>query len=137
MGEKVRLQLWDTAGQEKYRSLSIAYYRGADACAFVFDLTERTSFFNLDGWVKSFLDQIEESRQKGFPIVVLGNKADMENKTVTSDTIKEWCAKNDNLPYFEVSAKTHVGIDAAFSRVATLAARRALANEYLLSLYIF
>ena len=132
VGQKVRLQLWDTAGQEKYRSLSISYYRGSDACVFVFDLTDKLSFQNLDGWVKAFLDQIDESKQKGFPVILLGNKADAGNNAVASDTVRQWCAQNNDMSYFEVSAKTRAGIDAAFSHVAVLAARRAIESEYYL-----
>jgi Ras-related protein Rab-7A len=53
--EKIKLQIWDTAGQEKFQSLGYAFYRGADSCALVFDLTNSKSFDSLTRWKEGFL----------------------------------------------------------------------------------
>jgi len=53
----VTLQLWDTAGQERYQSLGAAFYRGAEACILVYDITNNESFENLDNWRSNFLEK--------------------------------------------------------------------------------
>ncbi len=129
-GHKVRLQLWDTAGQEKYRSLSVSYYRGSDACVFVFDVTDKDSFEDLDSWVQLFFDQLAEGKRDGFPVILIGNKADKGREAVSKDTIKQWCDRNNHMKYFETSAKTGQGLDEAFSHISILATRKAIEDEY-------
>jgi Ras-related protein Rab-7A len=128
-GNRIKLQVWDTAGQEKYRGLGIAYYRGADACAFVFDLTDKTSFKDLDKWTEAFLAQIPEDKAKNFPIVVLGNKADKKDRIVTEEMARKWCAAHGSAPYYETSAKTGQGLNEAFEQVAGRAIKRAAEEE--------
>jgi Ras-related protein Rab-7A len=77
------LQIWDTAGQERFQSLGAGFYRGADACLLVYDVTDPHSLDNLDHWRKEFLDQVGFGGVGGlgdasaqFPFVVLGNKID-------------------------------------------------------------
>jgi Ras-related protein Rab-7A len=73
------LQIWDTAGQERFQSLGRAFYRGADACILVYDITDPESLENLDHWRNDFLEQINGSGfsiHPSFPFVVLGNKID-------------------------------------------------------------
>ena len=132
-GNKIKLQVWDTAGQEKYRGLGIAYYRGADACAFVFDMTDKNSFKDLDKWNEAFLAQIPEEKAKNFPTVVLGNKADKKDRIVTDEMARKWCAGRSNTPYYETSAKTGQGLNEAFEQIARLAVKRASEDE----MYIF
>lgn len=74
----VTLQIWDTAGQEKFQSLGYAFYRGADCCALVYDLTSAQSFESLDRWKKGFIDNAGPSDPSSFPFVCLGNKLDQE-----------------------------------------------------------
>ena len=80
----VTLQLWDTAGQEQFQSLGYAFYRGADACALVFDITNRESFDHIDKWHQGFLDNAHPSDPKTFPILLVGNKADRESERKVS-----------------------------------------------------
>ena len=68
----VRLQIWDTAGQERYRTITKAYYKGADGILVVFDLTDKESFMNVDGWLK----EIEKHCGTDVSVIVLGNKMD-------------------------------------------------------------
>ena len=120
-GRKLRLQLWDTVGQERYRSLASLYYRGADACIFVFDVSTRKTFEDLDEWVNFFFEQLPEAKQNNFPAIVLGNKADLPDHEVTRDKINEWCQNHRQMNYYEVSAKSGQGIECAFACIGDMA----------------
>lgn len=73
----VNLQIWDTAGQERYQSLGSAFYRGADACVLVYDMTDAHSFDALDSWRDEFLISAAPRDPDSFPFVVMGNKVDV------------------------------------------------------------
>lgn len=73
----VNLQIWDTAGQERYQSLGSAFYRGADACILVYDMTDMRSFDALDSWRDEFLISAAPRDPDSFPFVVMGNKVDV------------------------------------------------------------
>ena len=123
--DKVALQIWDTAGQEKYRSLGKAYYRGSDICILVFDVTDRNSFAHLNDWMDSFmiLSNIEEDKIN-FPFVVVGNKIDFSKRQITKDEATKWCTENGNVEYFEVSAKTGENIDLLFKEATKKAIKK-------------
>lgn len=70
------------AGQERFQSLGVAFYRGADCCVLVFDVTAPNTFKNLDSWRDEFLIQASPRDPEHFPFVVLGNKVDLENRSV-------------------------------------------------------
>jgi Ras-related protein Rab-7A len=113
----VSLQLWDTAGNERFHTLSNAFYRGADACIIVFDLTNIISFNNLERWMDEFLIYSNTSDPTNYPFIIIGNKSDLINDTnrVISDKyIKKFC-QNKNIKYFEVSTKLNTNINHAFS----------------------
>ncbi len=116
--KRVKLQIWDTAGQEKYRSLAKEYYRGSDACLYVFDVTCRNTFDDLKEWDDVFREQLPEDRVHDFPIAVLGNKADLTDRAVPADLAKKWCHDHGDLSYFETSAKANLGLDGAFEYIA-------------------
>jgi len=88
----VTLQIWDTAGQERFQSLGQAFYRGADCCVLVYDVTDSKSFENLDSWRDEFLGSSNPPDENEFPFVILGNKIDLPHKREVSDSrLKEWC----------------------------------------------
>ncbi len=76
----VTMQIWDTAGQEKYQSVQGIFYKGADACMVVFDITSPSSFKDLHKWKDEFLTQASLSNPDAFPFVILGNKADLQSE---------------------------------------------------------
>lgn len=75
--KQVSLQIWDTAGQERFQSLGRAFYRGAEACIFVFDLTNKESFKNVSQWKTEFIDKASTADPEGFPMFLIGNKNDL------------------------------------------------------------
>ena len=92
-GRIVTLQIWDTAGQERYQSLGTAFYRGADCCLLVYDLTNQQTFENLENWRGSFLKKGMVLDPENFPFMVVGNKLDLadENRSVSTNTAQKFC----------------------------------------------
>ena len=72
-GSTVKAQLWDTAGQEKYRAITVAHYRKALGCLIVYDVTNRKTFNNVKYWLQSLLDSAEQE----ICIMLVGNKVDL------------------------------------------------------------
>jgi len=116
-GKPITLQIWDTAGQERFQGLGTAFYRGADGVVFVFDVTRRNTFEELSGWKKAFLIQIGQEGNDDFPMIIVANKVDAENRQVTKSEVKDWCQKQ-HLPFFETSAKEAINVDEAFKSIA-------------------
>ncbi len=113
----ISLQLWDTAGNERFHTLSNAFYRGADACIIVFDLTNIISFNNLERWMDEFLVYSNVSDPNNYPFIIIGNKSDLINDTnraISDKYIQKFC-QNKNVKYFEVSTKLNTNINHAFS----------------------
>jgi small GTP-binding protein len=121
-GTDVEIQLWDTAGQEQYRSLSPVYFRDADAALIVFDLSNRNSFHNLAEWVALF----RHVRPISSIVLIVGNKCDRQDRVIEPDEGKEW-AKNHSASYIETSAKTGEGVKILFDRLIALLAPSLLA----------
>lgn len=106
----VKAQLWDTAGQEKYRAITVAHYRKALGALIVYDLTKRSSFDNLRFWLGSLQ---EHSDPKQLHIMLVGNKLDKvemnpSDRQVTMHEVKmlasEFPDLHDNIMFFETSA---------------------------------
>lgn len=76
-------QIWDTIGLEKYNALSASFYRGADCCVLVYDVTNKKSFEDLDSWRLEFLLQGTPHESDKFPFVLLGNKIDLQERRVS------------------------------------------------------
>mmetsp|Transcript_9793 Transcript_9793/g.11090 ORF Transcript_9793/g.11090 Transcript_9793/m.11090 type:complete len:207 (+) Transcript_9793:46-666(+) len=119
----VNLQIWDTAGQERFQSLGPAFYRGADCCVLVYDITNQKSFESLDSWRDEFLMQGNPKDPENFPFIVLGNKCDKEGDRKVAKTVGEkWCKTHGNIELFETSAKDNVNVEGAFQVIAKAAA---------------
>jgi len=111
-GSKVSLQIWDTAGQEKFRSLTSSYYRGTEGIILVYDVTDRDSFKDIE---QIWLREIDlYSTKKDVVKLLVGNKIDLPNRQVSKEEARDF-ARNHNLAmYIETSAKTKNGIQQAF-----------------------
>ena len=113
-GQTVKLQLWDTAGQEKYKSMVTSYYRGANVALIVFDITSHTSFEALPIWIENYYKNGPESKN----IILIGNKKDLEENRQVTQEEAETFSKNNNMIYFETSAKEGDNIDYVFNYAA-------------------
>jgi len=116
----VTLQIWDTSGQERFQSLGASFFRGADACVLVFDITDSKSFENLGTWMNEFLNQATPQKPDKFPFVIVGNKLDLAaSRRIVSDTrARAWCAEKNDIPYFETSAKDAINVEQVFQTIA-------------------
>ena len=102
-GRKIRLQIWDTSGQEKFMSLTKNYFRGCNLALFVFDVTNKTSFDDISMWLDSFKDVNGEKSKR----VLIGNKIDLDNRVVEKEEAENFAKEND-LQYFEISVKENI-----------------------------
>ncbi|XP_074384296.1 ras-related protein Rab-7b isoform X2 [Zonotrichia albicollis] len=127
----LKLQIWDTGGQERFRSMVSTFYKGSDGCMLAFDVTDRESFEALDNWRDDFLEKVIP-REQDFPMVVLGNKIDLSDRQVPKETASAWCKEKD-IPYFEVSAKNNINVAEAFETLAkqALSTYKGILESYL------
>jgi len=113
-GNKIKYLIWDTAGQDRFRSLTPMYYRGACVAILVFDITLQKTFDIVKEWVEELKANIQEE----IIMVVCGNKIDLQNKRqVKRETAKQF-ADEIKAIYFETSAKDNEGIEQMFLEVA-------------------
>ncbi|MHA2053889.1 MAG: Rab family GTPase [Candidatus Hodarchaeales archaeon] len=99
--QKVKLILHDTAGQEVFGRLRRFCYEGSVGCIIVYDITRRPTFENLEHWIQDYRNIQGEEK----PIVIIGNKIDLEDLRQVSTKEGEEFAKSVNLPFYECSAK--------------------------------
>ncbi|ORC88269.1 ras-related protein rab-2a [Trypanosoma theileri] len=114
--KNIKLQIWDTAGQESFRSITRSYYRGACGALLVYDVTRRETFAHLQTWI----EDAKANANTAIVIMLIGNKCDLEAKRQVSREEGEAFAKKNNLFFMETSAKTAQNIDDAFLKTATV-----------------
>ena len=108
----VLVKLWDTAGQERFKALTPNYFRNAEGVVLAYDVTNSDSFDNLKFWINSIKSNLGE-KNIFIPIIIIGNKIDMEDmRDITKEDASKF-AKENNYKYFETSAKTGQGVDEA------------------------
>ncbi|RAL59123.1 hypothetical protein DID88_006769 [Monilinia fructigena] len=115
----MKLSLWDTAGQETYKSVTRSYFRGASGALLVFDISRRPTFEHVTDW----LNDLRQIAEPDIVVILVGNKSDLavgeENKReVTVEEAEDWAKRNGVLEYVETSAKSGEGVENAFARVA-------------------
>ena len=119
VGDKtVTLQIWDTAGQERFQGLGSAFFRGSDGVLFVFDVTRKETFNELERWKQTFLIQIGQEGNNDFPVVIVANKVDRaDERQVSKEEMEDW-ASSQGVPLIETSAKSGENVDEAFQKIA-------------------
>ena len=110
---KLKLQIWDTAGQEQFRSITRSYYRGAVGALLVYDITRRETFESLETWLKD-----TRAADANMTIILVGNKSDLAyRRKVTKEEGEEFAQKH-GLLFVEASAKEDKGVSEAFEETA-------------------
>eukprot|EP01119_Soliformovum_irregulare_P025317 TRINITY_DN9330_c0_g1_i1.p1 TRINITY_DN9330_c0_g1~~TRINITY_DN9330_c0_g1_i1.p1 ORF type:complete len:201 (-),score=51.32 TRINITY_DN9330_c0_g1_i1:38-640(-) len=112
--QEIRLALWDTAGQEKYRVITSSFYRGAHGVILVYDITNRESYQMLERWVAD----IAKYAPTTTTVMIVGNKSDMEEKRLVESDEAFQFAKAHKMAYMETSAKQKTNVDAIFASLA-------------------
>ena len=117
--QKVKLQIWDFGGEERFRFLLPTYVRGARGGLFLYDITNYSSIAHIDDWLSVIRKEIRA--EDIFPIIVVGGKADLvENREVSSaDAIKIAKSRNVN-GFIETSSKTGENVEKAFEALTSL-----------------
>jgi len=112
-GTMVKLQIWDTAGQEAFRSITSAYYRGATGGLVVYDVTRKHSFANVAVW----LDEVRRKTAPDTVLMLVGNKTDLGKREVSYEEGQRFAAWH-GLLFQEASAKSGEGVDEVFGLIA-------------------
>ncbi|KAL1306599.1 hypothetical protein AAFC00_005283 [Neodothiora populina] len=135
----MKLSLWDTAGQETYKSITRSYFRGASGALLVFDITRRSTFDAVTPW----LHDLRQIAEENIVVILVGNKSDLasastvtddptsENKRqVTRQEAEDWCQRNKVMQYVETSAKSGENVERAFLEVAERIYQNIQAGRY-------
>ena len=110
-GHKIKAQIWDTAGQEKYKSITGAYFKGSKGALVVYDITQKSTYESLEKWV----NDLKSAGDPKITIILIGNKNDLEeNRQVTKEQGEEK-AKSFGCAFLETSALSGDNIDKAFN----------------------
>ena len=126
-GRLIKLQIWDSAGQEKFKSLIPNYIRGSSLIFLIFDVSNKLSYDHLTDWIK-FITDIENNSV----IIVVGNKIDKEDKREVDNEDADKFCKENKYQYFEVSAKEGMNIDnMLYNSIAGLPVFNAINGESL------
>jgi small GTP-binding protein len=113
---EVTLMLWDTAGEERFKSVAPSLLRGANGLVLTFDLTQARTFSDIDSYLDMFLDNCYSDPSQAPAVLLLGNKSDKDEREVSESEIERWVQKNRIPLYFPVSAKNGNGIQAAMQK---------------------
>ncbi|KAI8972130.1 small monomeric GTPase [Pilobolus umbonatus] len=110
----IKLQIWDTSGQERYRAITGAYYRGAVGALLVYDVTRSSSYDNIEHWLK----ELREHADENIALMLVGNKLDLAHnlRAVPTDQAAEY-AHDNNMLFFETSALDATNVSTAFQTV--------------------
>ena len=106
----IKLQIWDTAGHEKFRTITTSYYKSAHAIIVLYDITEESSCEHIKNWI---ID-IDKFAKQGVLKILVGNKKDLEEKRKVTKEAGENCANKYGISFFEVSAKDNINIEELF-----------------------
>lgn len=110
----IKIQIWDTAGQEAFQAITRTYYKGAVGALLVYDITRKETFLHAVKW----LEEVRNNSSKNIVVILVGNKKDLESKRQVSYEEGEQFAKENGLMFLEVSAKTALNVEDAFLQSA-------------------
>jgi len=113
-GVDVKLIIHDTAGQERFRTITSSFYRGAHGIVITFDVSDQVTFTNVPRWLK----EIEKYANENVDKLLVGNKTDLDKRAVQSSTAKEFAATY-GLQYMETTAKSGEGVNEVFIKLGS------------------
>ena len=110
---KIRIQIWDTAGEDRFRSITRNYYKGAHGIVLIYDVTDQQSFQHIKDWV----DKIKEESKEGVIIYLVGNKIDLIDKRIITNADGKKLSEEIKIKYYETSAKDSIGVNEVFENL--------------------
>ena len=120
-----RIQIWDTAGQENFRSITRSYYKNTACAIIVYEISNKKSFENISSWI----EECKNTAPKSILMVLVGNKCDLDNREVTEEEGREFAEKNGML-FFETSAKTGKNVEELFKESVKVIDQKIKENYY-------
>ena len=115
-GKKVKINYYDTAGQERYNSINLTLLRKADGVILVYDITSQESFRKIDFWIQELHNKNRDSKV----LMLVGNKTDLDNERKVSFQEGEKKANEIGCPFMETSAKTNHNIKECFEKASRI-----------------
>ena len=106
-GKNIKLQIWDTAGQDRFRAITKNYYKGSHGIILLYDVTNLQSFENIKSWI----NQIREEASPNVVIYLVGSKIDLEEERKVTKKDGEKLAEELGLPFLEVSGKSGINVN--------------------------
>ena len=114
-GRSVKLQIWDTSGQERFHSITKNFFRSADGVLFIYDITSKETFTNIKEWLKN-AQEVENSFEK----ILIGNKCDLTEKRQVKTEDLEKLGQKMGMTTYETSAKDNINVSLVFQKLAEL-----------------
>ena len=105
----IRIDLWDTAGNEKFHSLTTGFFKNAEGIMVMFDVTTLTSFENVRNWTESIKTHLS-LEANNIPVIIIGNKIDLKEREIKTEDANKYC-RELGFKYFETSAKTGKNVE--------------------------
>ena len=119
-GSAVTLQIWDFAGEDRFKFILPSYIAGSSGCIFMFDITRYSSIRNLSDWIEVF-NKGSKNYDKKIPLIMVGGKLDLDTKrSVESEQAIELAERNDFNDYIECSSKTGENVEEIFKRITKI-----------------
>ena len=115
-GKTVKLNIWDSAGQERFRTIVNTYYRGAHGICLVYDITDLESFTKLGDWLNDVKELAETNAKK----LIIGTKLDMESQRCVKKEQVQSYSEQCKIPFIETSSKNGLNVEAAFNEMTKL-----------------
>ena len=112
-GKTCKLQIWDTAGQDRFKTITSSYYKGAHGIIVVYDITDKDSFAKVTEW----MSEVDKHASENISRILVGNKVDLEDKREVSYQEAKELADNFNVKFIETSAKEAKNVEDAFLNI--------------------
>ena len=113
-GQEVKLRIYDTAGQERFKSVAVSFIKKAEGVILIYDIGNKATFESLEEWIKN----IKESGKENLPIILVGNKCDLPPEKRQAELIEgKDKAEEFNIPFFETSCKEGINIKEVFEKI--------------------
>ena len=113
LNKNVLVKIWDSAGQERFKTVTRQHYKNAEGVMLIYDVTSQKSFSMIEEWFKSII----ENKRKDAQVILIGNKKDMVNRVISAEQ-GESLAKKFEIKYYETSALSGENVDQVFEELA-------------------